>query len=53
VFTLLESVSVEFHYFGKFDDDGNFHGQSVLKPSTYQSCYKGVCQISNYGLVRI
>ncbi len=51
VFTLYESHSIEFLYFGKFDEDGLFHGQAVLKPTTYQSCFKGECKISKFGQI--
>ena len=51
VFTLYESHSIEFLYFGKFDEDGLFHGQAILKPTTYQSCFKGECKISKFGQI--
>ena len=46
VLTLHESVAIEFSYFGNLDEEGLFHGQAVLKPTTYQSCYKGQCKVS-------
>ena len=45
VLTLHESVSIDFFYFGNYDEDGLFHGQAVLKPNTYRSCYKGECKV--------
>ena len=48
VLTMHESVPVEFNYFGKFDEEGLFHGQAVLKSTTYQSCYKGKCRVSQH-----
>jgi hypothetical protein len=45
VLTLHESVSLEFFYFGKYDEDGLFHGQAILRPNTYKSCYKGECKV--------
>ena len=51
VFTLHESHSIEFLYFGKFDEEGLFHGQAVFKPTTYQSCFKGECKISKFGQI--
>ena len=48
VFTLHESVSLEFFYFGSYDDNGLFHGQAVLKPNTYNSCFKGECKVSGH-----
>jgi hypothetical protein len=30
VFTLHESVSVEFYYYGKLDEEGQFHGQGSV-----------------------
>ena len=30
ILTLQESTSIEFFYFGNFEDEGEFHGQAVL-----------------------
>ncbi len=48
VFTLHESVSLEFFYFGNYDENGLFHGQAVLKPNTYNSCFKGECKVRSH-----
>jgi len=45
----VESYPIEFFYFGDLDEDGLFHGQAILKPTTYQSCYKGQCKVSPIG----
>ena len=44
VLTLQESVSIEFAYFGNFDDSGAFHGQAVLDVLNGETCFKGNCR---------
>jgi len=45
------SLPVEFFYFGNLDEEGLFHGQAILKVTTFQSCYKGRCKENPFGQI--
>ena len=47
ILNLHESTPIEFLYFGGYDDIFQFHGQAVLKLTSYNSCYKGACKVTD------
>ena len=40
-FSLFEDREITFKHFGKIDENGNFHGYTILKVSPSASCIKG------------
>ena len=51
VLTLHDSVSIEFAYFGDYDEDGRFHGQAVLDTLNDETCYKGNCHVNEFSRI--